>query len=478
VIRRAWRTLIGVLASARLAVVLLVFVGAWSALATMVAQGDAASAIVVSWAKANPPWEPIVRLVGLHNAFGSPIFLVAAALLGLSTAVCAWRRTKAAASRARILREAQTADSTAMAAAHDFEIALAPSLGREDALRLASGVLELRGIRTKRTGDVLAAVSSVASPWGSTVFHWALVALIVIIMFGQMVRFEGSMALAVSQTKKDEPASYDALRTGPWRNASGAQRSFRLDALEPDYRTGGVDRGAVPTVSLLDAAGDVVVKQRVYPNNMLHSGSLAVNAPGVGLSVWLDSAEASGTVTGHFIQPVDFAQEASGGTIPVLAVTRNDAAGAVAMKVYVAVPLDRVGNAYGEWIPAKPSARIIVADAQDKVLLDRVVLPDTDLPLPGGGTLRLLGIGWYSRLSVVDDPTIPYIYAAMILAMIGLTMTVVLRQQLVVAAVVDGADGPVLALRLRLWRNVPTSRTEIEQELRSALGSADDGRMR
>jgi len=184
----------------------------------------------------------------------------------------------------------------------------------------------------------------------------------------------------------------------------------------------------------------------------------------------------SGTVSGHFIQPVEFSQTTSGGTDAVLAVTRNQAAGVQALKVFVSVPLDTVGNGYGEWIPATPSARFVVTDAKNTVLLDQVIRPDEDLALPGGGSLRLLGIGWYSRLSVVDDPTIPYIYAAMLIAMLGLTMTVVLRQQLVLATVVDGPDGAVLALRLRLWRNVPTSRSEIEQELRTALSGTDDGR--
>jgi len=476
VIRRIWRALTGFLASARLAVILLIFVGAWSALATTVAQGSLTSVIVTSWAKANPVAEPVVRILGLHNAFGAPLFLLACLLLGLSTALCAARRTKSAAARTRVLAEARRADRDALAQTHDLAVPVGSALSADDALAVAAEVLGSRGIKTKRADGLLTAVSSAASPWGSTVFHWALVALIVVILIGQMFRSEGSMALAVSQTKADEPASYTAMQAGPLRDWSGVKRSIRLDALEPDYKTGGVDRGAVPTVSLLNEAGDVLVKQRVYPNNMLHNGSLSINAPGVGLSVWFDSYVTSGTVAGHFIQPVEFSQATSGGTDAALAVTRDQAAGVQALRVFVSVPLDTVGSGYGEWIPASPSARFTVTDANNTVLVDKVVRPDEDLALPGGGSLRLLGIGWYSRLSVVDDPTIPYIYAAMLIAMLGLTMTVVLRQQLVLAAVVDGPDGAVLALRLRLWRNVPTSRSEIEQELRAALGGTDDGR--
>ena len=92
-------------------------------------------------------------------------------------------------------------------------------------------------------------------------------------------------------------------------------RSIRLDAFEPDYKSGGIDRGAVPTVSILDGAGTVLVKQRVYPNNMLHAGSLAINAPGVGLSVWLALLDPAGAETGRVVQYVDFSETAPEGTV-------------------------------------------------------------------------------------------------------------------------------------------------------------------
>jgi len=71
----------------------------------------------------------------------------------------------------------------------------------------------------------------------------------------------------------------------------------------------------VPTVSILDGAGTVLVKQRVYPNNMLHAGSLAINAPGVGLSIWLALLDPAGTETGRVVQYVDFSETAPEGTV-------------------------------------------------------------------------------------------------------------------------------------------------------------------
>lgn len=474
-IRRAWRALLRFLASAGLAVALLVFVGIWSALATLVAQGDAASPGVMSWAAAHPLAEPVVRVLGLHNAFTSYVFLGCVLLLGISTATCAWRRTKAALSRSGALRSALRADAASVIERHDLEIPCSADLSESDVLSIASGTLGLYGIRTTGRRALLTAVSSPWSVWGSTVFHWGLVSLMVAVLAGQMLRAEGSMAVAVSETKADRPASYTSVQTGPLHDWDHVARSIRVDAFDPDYKTGGIDRGPVPTVSVLDAAGDVIVSQLVFPNNMLHSGSLAINAPAVGLSVWFATVDAGGAETGRIIQHVDFSQSATGGTVPVRAVTRRDASGKVVMRLFATVPLDRAAGGYGEWVPKKPTARLRVIDAAGKSLVDRIVRPGENVALPGGGTVRLLGVGWYSRLSVVDDPTIPLVYAAMIVAIVGLTMTLLLRQQLVVATYLEGPDGPRLAVRMHLWRNAPTNRGEIEGALIQALGSDRKG---
>ncbi len=466
------RVLLGVtrfLTSTVLTVVLLVLVSLWSMLATLVPQGAASSRDVTVWAASHSVVEPLVRVLGLHQAFGSIAFVACVLLLALSTVVCSWRRTKTAIRRTRALRDGAAAGPADVAATHELEIVCDPSLTASEAMDVAARTLGRLGIRTKRRGEVLDAVSPWWSVWGSPVFHWALVALIVVIVGGRLQRSEGSMAIAVGQTKADAPASYLSIEAGPWRSWSRVDRSIRLDALEPDYKTGGVDRGAVPTVSVLDGAGNVLVKQRVYPNNMLHSGSLSINAPAVGLSAVFAVLDSRGAETGRIVQYVDFSQTATDGTVPVRVFTRADTAGGVAMRLYATVPLDRYGGGYGEWIPQKPSAHLVVTDAQGAPLLDRVLHPGEEVSLPGGGAVRLLDVDWYSRLSLVDDSTIPLIYMAMVIAMIGLSMTLFFRQQLLVATADEGPDGTKLLVKMRLWRNVPTNRAEIETELVRAL---------
>lgn len=476
-IRRAWRAVVGLLTSAGLAVGLLVFVGAWSMLSTFIPQGVASVQKVAAWATAYPLLEPVVRALGLHQAFTSPLFTVGILLLAVSTALCSWRRTKAAIGRARTLRKADRADQRSIAETHDCEIACDPVLSGPEILSIATETLGRLGIKAKRHDDVIGAVSSSWSVWGSPVFHWALVALIVLVLVGTLQRSDGLMGLAVGQTKADAPASYGALTAGPLHDWSSVHRSIRVEAFDPDYQTGGIDRGPAPTVSVLDAAGSVIKTQLVYPNMMLHVGSLSINAPTYGLATTLSLVDTSGAEIGRSIQLADFSDTTTAGTTPAGFITISDSAGNAVLRCYVTVPLDRSGGYFVERVPANVTARVVVTSSDGVQVLDRTVKQGEDVELPTGGSLRLIGIGYYARLSIVDDATVPFIYAAMVIAMIGLGSTVFFRQRMVVAAVVEGPDGAKLALRMRLWRNTSTNRSEIESALVQALGGDEKGSM-
>lgn len=470
-IARALRSLLNVLASAWLAVAALAFAGVWSIIGTAVPQGAAAQPTIAAWDKANPALAAVINVLGLHRAFTAWPFVACLVVLGVSTVVCSWRRSKAAFARARVLAGARGTGAADLAAGRDLAVTLDPTTDRAPALSRAAEVLSGLGIRTKEDDGVLRAVSPAWTVWGSAVFHWALVALMLVILAGNLGRSDGLMAVSVGQTKPDAPSSYGVLTTGPLHSWSGIHRSFRIDELAPDMKLNGIDLGAVPTVSILDANGKVLKRQLVYPNKMLHLGSLAINCPAIGLSANVSLLDRDGKVVGTTYEPIDFDQSAKGGTVPVGLLGIYTSSGKVGLRVGVTVPLDRVGSGYGEWLPSNPAAVFTVYDTAGTVVGSQAVRPGESVQFPGGGaSMRLNSLGWYARLSIVDDWTTPYIYAAMIIALLGLTITLLTRQQLVVAAIVDGDAGPELALKMRLWRNVPTTRAEIEAALRAALG--------
>jgi len=469
------RRLTRFLSSAGLAIWLLTFVGLWSMTATAVPQGGSSDPLVAAWASKYPLIEPLVRMVGLHQAFTSPAFAVCVLVLTVSTALCAWQRTRAAMHRGRALGQAALAGQQAVIESHDLEILCDPALSGPDVLSIASKTLGELDIRTKRRGDVLSAVSPSWAVVGSPLFHWALLALIVVIFTSNLQRSEGLMGVAVGQTKSDAPASYGLLRTGPLHDWRGVRRSIRVDAFDPKYQTGGTKRGPTPTVSVLDGEGRVLKTQRVYPNMMLKTGSLAIYPSAYGLAATISIANRSGVETGRSVQLVDFSDTAEDGTVSLGSLVVGDRAGNAELQVSTTVPLERVGGQPEKTLPEKPTARIVVTSPDGEPLVDRVVSPGEEVALPTGDSLRVESVDYYARLQVVDDwSTIP-LYACLAAATIGLTIAFVARQQIVLATVIDGPEGARLAVRLRLWRNESSSRSAVERELARALGQVEKG---
>jgi cytochrome c biogenesis protein ResB len=451
----------------------LTLLGIWGVLATLVPQGPPSSHAVVEWAERYGGVAPLVKVVGLHRAFGAPIFLVGIGLLALSAVVCAWDRTRVAVGRVRAARRSAQATPEELLDNPDFSVRCATGADAGEVLSDAAEVLAVHGIKTHRSQDMIRSVSSPVAFWGSPVFHWSLVALIAIAALAPVVRAEGLMGLAVGETKPDGPQSYGSVVAGRWHRWDDTPRSYRLDDFEPRFKANGMDVGPVPTVSVLDAEGRVIKTQPVYPNHKLRIGSTAVTAPAFGFAVTVSLRDQAGAEAGRAIHLVDFSQEASEGTLPYGTVPILDQAGNTAATVHVTVPLIRQGDEFVEWLPREATARVVATMADGSLLADEVVEEGGEVRLGDGAALRVESIGWYSRLSIVDDWTIPVIYACMILAATSLAVTAFMRQQLVLATAAETPDGIVLAVRLKLSRNVPTSRHEVESALKQALAGGE-----
>lgn len=464
----AWRRIVRFVGSAILATCLLAVVGVWSMLATLIPQGGPSEAAVKAFADSHPLLETIVRAVGLHEAFASPLLLACVVALALSTAVCAWQRTKLAVRKMRGLREASSADAESLHAEHDLQIDCG-ELSASEALAIAADRLEGLGIRSRVRDGVLTSVSAPWSVWGSPVFHWALLALILVLIGGNLYRSQGLMGVAVGQSKPDAPTSYGILHSGPLRDWGGVNRKIRVDAFDPLYKSGGIDRGPTPTVSLLDGKGAVIKTQRVYPNMTLKSGSLTIYPAAYGLSVNISTVNTAGVETASGSLLVDFSSEATGGTITNDVVGVSDRAGTLYYNVSFTVPLDRSTGGWVELVPSEPSARLLATAPDGTIVADQVMREGEELALPTGGSLRLDSVGYYARLQIVDDGSIPLLYVGLVIAMIGLTVAVLARQQIVLVTAMETPEGVKLVAKVRLWRNASSSRSEIESELTRVL---------
>lgn len=461
------------LRSSAFATVLLVTVMVYSAVATFVPQGVLDDPAVAAWVSDHAVPGAVTRLLGMHRAFSSPFFLFCVFLLTASAALCSWRRTEVARCRSRALRDAEHLGAEPLAVDAEVRIHHDPGLSASEVLVRATEALEDLGITTRVRNGVVVSVSPSWAVWGSPVFHWSLVGLTLAMVLAAQVRSDGLMGLAVGEVKPNTPSAYGFLESGPLHRWEPVRQQVRLDGLEPEYVVGGLDRGPTPTVSLLDATGAVIKSQPVYPNHPLKSGSLTVHADDYGLAVRVEILGAAGAVVEEGIQYVDFDTEDPAGTRSRGGILLRDDAGTEVARVRVTVPLDTEQGELVYWMPERPTARLAVTGPDGRALEDRTLTPGESLGLRDGRTLRVGAIDWYSRLSVVDDPLIPLVYVLLVSAALGLTLSLLARQLMLVVAHVETSTGPVLLMKVRLWRNVPCERDEIVERLAKAVGSTE-----
>lgn len=452
---------------------LLLLMGAWTIAASFIPQNAASAEAVAAWRAANPGLLQVVDTLGLHDAFASIPYVALGVFLALCTAVCAWQRTGVARRRARTLRDATAGAGAVGASSPDLEVALVPGLSEERALQVAADTLRHLGVPTVRRGQALVSVSPWWSVWGTAVFHWALVAIIVTIALAGLVRAEGQMGVAVGQSRPDQPESYGQLTAGPWYRWESVERFIRVDDFDLDYQAGGVSRGPTPTVSVVDADGEVLASRIVYPNHILRYGALSIYPVDYGLSAVIAMFDSSGAEMGRTVQLLDFDGMSPDGTSPVSEIGLYGSDGQVLNRLIVSVPLDSAEEGFLGRVPEVRRARFIILGADGSPISDEVIEPGQRVELPAGGALELLGVDYYARLQLVDDPSIPLLYAAGVIAMIGLGIATLARQMIITAQVERDADQSRLAVRMRLWRIHSTSRSEIEDELRRALGAAE-----
>ena len=475
-IRGVWRRVVRFLGSSGLATTLLAILGVWSILASLVPQGVASKKEVAVWAVAHPIFEGMARFLGLHQAYANPVFVALAFVLGVSTSICAWSRTKAALHRAGTLHRAMSTDAEALAENHDLEVVCDEALSASEALSVAETTLKHLGVKTRQKDEVLVAVSPRWTTLGSPIFHWALLGLLVALLVGNLLRASGLMGVQVGETVADAAQSYGVLHTGPLHDWGRVHRGIRVDSFEINYRTAGVDRGPTPTVTLVDAKNRVIKSQRVYPNHTLKSGSLTIYPSSFGLAVTVSELDAKKAVVGRGSQLVDFSSTAASGTVPVGGIAVLGPSGKPVYRAAMTVPLDPQVAGMLNQVPRSPTVHVVVTSMDGKtVVMDRVVHIGDVLDIAGADSLLVENVDYYARLQVVDDWTVPLLYAGFVLALLGLAVATLARQQIVLVTAVDGPDGVRLVARIRFWRNSSTSRSEIENELTSALAGVDKG---
>jgi cytochrome c biogenesis protein ResB len=462
------------LADPRLAIGLMLFLGSYAFLGTLVPQGATSSPEVTAWAIAHPVAERLVRAVGFHEAFSSPVFVACVALLAASTAVCAWRRTRVARTRYQAMRDIRRGAVTSYVRHPAFTLQ-SPVRHAPDAAALIRGALRSVGLKPRRQGDVVTASPSPFVALGSPVFHWSLVALIATLALSALTRTDGLMGIPVGDALPNLPGSYRVLSAGPLHSWSRRPVLVAVDRFDPAYVIGGIDRGPTPVVTIRSADGhSALASGRVFPNHALRYGSLTVHVNDYGLAPTFALVGSGGRELGRASTLVDFDATSPGGTAPG-AFALADQSGREAVQLRVSIPLVGRPVAGQKSSLSTLRARIVLTSAADKTKLAEGTLGAGDeLALPDGTKVRFLGVDYYARLSVVDDWTIPLLYAVLTIAVVSVGVALLATPRAVIVVVQENPAGVQVAVTFRNWRGVAFDADEIQTAIRERLPTSEE----
>jgi cytochrome c biogenesis protein ResB len=238
---------------------------------------------------------------------------------------------------------------------------------------------------------------------------------------------------------------------------------------------GGIDRGPTPNVTLYDESGRVLANGDVYPNHPLRYGSFTIHPSEYGLAVFVSLVDAAGQPLGKQTMLVDFSDTAPQGTTPAEFSLTNDA-GTESLEVTMTVPLDRTASGFNRGLQRDPRVELALIPVGGSVATTRTeVALGARVPLSGGTQLQLDAIRYYARLSVVDDGSLVALFSALVVALLGLTASLLGRKFAVAAVIRSDEDGAsTLVVWYRDWRGESSGARVFEEKLRSMIGTPDD----
>jgi len=458
--RRLYRTL----RAPRFAAWLLVIASLWLVLGTIIPQTSLDSEAVESWARAHPQLDALVSPLGLHSAYSQPLFLGLLMVLAASTALCAWERTIRAVRTLRATGQVTAAQLDRLRRAESLALLPAEESEPGIALERAGAALRALGLRSTRGPSMLEASSGRWGIVGSPVFHWALVALIILIPVGRLTRSEGLMGVVAGSTRVDEEASYGLLERGPLRGSLtglslGVEPQMVLNLMD-----GEVDRGPAPIVTL-EQGGALVARQQVVPNRPLRHGALTVHMSEIGVGAVYSLVTSEGVaLTDHAL--IDVAEGHPTGYTEFGATYDNDAGDVVARLTFSVV-----GTSTREASAAPEDRRRLELEAigPDGAAVSRVVAAGDQIDLGGGLALRVDVVDYYARLSVVHDWSVGWMYALFVIAMAAVSVSVLVPYRMVRLLVDTSGERPVFRVETRHSRGSP----EFADRVRQALAPHD-----
>jgi hypothetical protein len=419
--------------SRRLALVLIAAIGAYAFIATLIPQGGTAA--LPRWRRSQPVVSRVASALGLTDAWNSPIFLVPVGLLALATASCAWERS--ALSIRALRRGPATGSGTGVSPGRkpDAVVKLGRGQGEEKVLADVAKALRKRRMKVRMAGGSLDAEAGRFGLAGSPFFHWTLAILLLVIGFGRLTRSAGLIGLPIGDRVADARGSYGYLKEGPLYLGRPSGLTLVASDFLIDYKSGGVDRGPSPVLSLYK--GSVLVsRSRIFPNHPLSYGSLLVHMNAVGLAPLVALEDPQGREISRQRLLIDFSKSQPRGTDPV-GLNLLGATGEAAYTAMVVAPADGVPGSFEQKMPADPRVEVTIEKANGGPAETNTLRPGQAMSLPTGDKLRVVSLGYYSRVLVADDWSVQPMYVLFALSLAGVSLALLASYRRVKVRVFD-----------------------------------------
>lgn len=400
--------------SPRVAISLILAVGIYVGVVTAVPQAAVSPEEHALWVASGGPLVGILTALGFDRAHTSPLFLLLALLLGCSTAVCAWDRTRLAMRLGQ--RRGQVSDGLVRRIEHVDAVALVDgdSSRAEEVVAAAASSL---GMKLRSGRSLRYAERGAWGLFGSPVFHWSIVALVLVTGLGQSMRWEGLIGVPQGATVQESASAYARLDSGPLA-LSHTEWGLRVTGVDEDKRIGDVEYGVVPTIAIV-SGNTVLAQAEVYPNNPLRAGPLLIHLSDYGLSVGVEVLDAQGVSQGESNHIVDFDESSPSGTTASAFDVVED--GSMLARVSVEVAARDARGTLPRLRPPSPRV-LMVVDKVDGSSTAHTLSVGDSVPLANGWELRVTGVEYYARLSVVRDWSVVWIYFLLAVSTMALTL--------------------------------------------------------
>ncbi len=328
-------------------------------------------------------------------------------------------------------------------------IEVGEGVAEAEALRRASTALTRLRLRVRHESGLLVGSGGTVGLLGSPLFHWALVGLFVFAGAGQATRYEGYVNMIAGDTFADAPETYSldltrAPLSGDWAFTGARLTLARIDF---NHSLGGEVRGRAPLMQVT-REGASPRERWVFPNSPLRYGPLLIQRATSGPAL-LGTVETTGTL-GR--QPIRLYYDEQSRA------PRQFSAGPPATATTVTVEVVPVGG--------QKVGVVVVAPA--RTATQTIGVGETAI-LADGATFTVDDLTYYMQLQVVNDWSVPWVYAMFILGIVGMVLTTFVPPRMIHVMMVNSPDGPRLHVVTVHRKNDPAFPRRAERTLQEGV---------